>query len=128
MQNIQVLHVGTFSDQTPLSDTSSVATPTPVPAGQQPVVTVKPPDIITLMVSPDDANTLVFLVYSGAKITLTLRNPNNPGPAVETDAAMLEYLLTQYNIPIPAKLPYAVQPRLNNLLDPVLAGDVTPAP
>ena len=65
------------------------------------------------MVSPEDANTLVFLIYSGAKITLTLRNPNDTGPAVQTDAAMLEYLLTQYNIPVPAKLPYAVQPRLD---------------
>jgi hypothetical protein len=35
----------------------------------------------------------------------------------------LEYLLTQYNIPVPAKLPYAVQPRLDTLLDPVLPDD-----
>jgi Flp pilus assembly protein CpaB len=135
MQNIQVLHVGSFplpgetvSDQLTLSDSGLVATATPVPAGEQPTVVVKRPDIVTLMVSPDDANTLVFLIYSGAKITLTLRNPNNPGPVVQTDAAMLEYLLTQYNIPIPAKLPYAVQPRLDNLLDPKLPDDATPVP
>ena len=67
------------------------------------------------MVSPDDANTLVFLISSGAKITLTLRNPYNTGQGVQTDAAMLEYLLTQYNIPVPAKLPYAVQPRLDTI-------------
>jgi hypothetical protein len=86
-------------------------------------------DIVTLMVSPDDANTLVYLIYSGAKITLTLRNPNSPGPAVQTDAAMLEYLLTQYNIPVPAKLPYTVQPRIDALVDPKLPGDVaTPVP
>ncbi|MCX6035850.1 MAG: RcpC/CpaB family pilus assembly protein [Chloroflexi bacterium] len=132
MQNIQVLHVGSFplpgetvSDQLTLSDSGIVATATPVPAGQQPAVVVTRPDIVTLMVSPDDANTLVFLIYSGAKITLTLRNPNNPGPAVQTDAAMLEYLLTQYNIPVPAKLPYAVQPRLDNLLDPKLPNDTS---
>ncbi len=135
MQNVQVLHVGTFplpgetvSDQLTLSASGTVATATPVPAGQQPAAAITRPDIVTLMVSPDDANTLVFLVYSGAKITLTLLNPNNLGPAVQTDAAMLEYLLTQYNIPVPAKLPYAVQPRLDNLLDPELAGDATAAP
>jgi pilus assembly protein CpaB len=135
LQNIQVLHVGTFplpgetvSDQFSSSPSGTVATPTPAAAGQQPVVVIARPDIVTLMVSPDDANTLVFLIYSGAKITLTLRNPNNTGPAVKTDAAMLEYLLTQYNIPVPAKLPYAVQPRIDTLLDPKLPGDATPVP
>lgn len=133
MQNVQVLHVGSFplpgepgSDQ--FSSSGALATATPSPDGQPVVVTVTRPDIVTLMVSPDDANTLVFLIYNGAKITLTLRNPNNPEPAVQTDAAMLEYLLTQYNIPVPAKLPYAVQPRLDALLDPKLSGDATSAP
>jgi len=134
MQNVQVLHVGTFplpgetSDQLTLSASGAVATVTPAPVGQQAAIVITRPDIVTLMVSPDDANTLVFLIYSGAKITLTLRNPNSPGAAVQTDAAMLEYLLTQYNIPVPAKLPYAVQPRLDNLLDPKLPGDATPVP
>jgi len=134
-QNVQVLHVGTFplpgetvSDQLTLFASGIGATATPVPAGQQPAVVVTRPDIVTLMVSPEDANTLVFLIYSGAKITLTLRNPNNPGPSVQTDAAMLEYLLTQYNIPVPAKLPYAVQPRLDNLLEPELPGDKITVP
>jgi pilus assembly protein CpaB len=125
VQNVQVLHVGTFSDQSALSASGAGATATPEPAGQQPTVAPSTPDIVTLMVSPDDANTLVYLIYSGAKITLTLRNPNNPGPAVQTDAAMLEYLLTQYNIPVPAKLPYAVQPRLDNLLEPTPGDSVS---
>ncbi|HEX7620041.1 MAG TPA: Flp pilus assembly protein CpaB [Anaerolineales bacterium] len=137
MQNVQVLHVGSFplpgetvSDQFALSSSAPVPTATPAPGGQpqQAVPVVTRPDIVTLMVSPDDANTLVFLIYSGAKITLTLRNPNNTEPAVTTDAAMLEYLLTQYNIPVPAKLPYAIQPRTDNLPDPKLSGDATSAP
>jgi len=133
LQNIQVLHVGSFplpgetvSEQ--LSTSGNAPTATPAPAGQQPAVVVTRPDMVTLMVSPDDANTLVFLIYSGAKITLTLRNPNSTGPAVKTDAAMLEYLLTQYNIPVPAKLPYSQQPRIDALLDPKLPGDATPVP
>jgi len=135
MQNIQVLHVGTFplpgemaSDQLTSSESGTVATATPAPTGQQPAVVVTRPDIVTLMVSPDDANTLVYLINSGANITLTLRNPNNPGPAVQTDAAMLEYLLTQYNIPVPAKLPYGVQPPLINLPGRILPGDAVLGP
>ncbi len=135
MQNVQVLHVGSFpapgdttSDQFSPSSAGAVATATPAPAGSQPAVAVTRPDVVTLMVSPDDANTLVYLIYSGAKITLTLRNPNDTGPAVKTNAAMLEYLLTQYNIPVPAKLPYAVQPRLDSLPDIKILGDGTTAP
>ena len=128
MQNVQVLHVGTFTDSDQLTGSGIAATATPAPAGQQPAAIVTRPGIVTLMVSPDDANTLVYLIYSGAKITLTLCNPYNPGPAVKTDAAMLEYLLTQYNIPVPAKLPYAIQPRLDTLLEPKLQGDATPVP
>ncbi len=129
MQNVQVLHVGSFTDSDQLTGSGIATTATPASAGEQPAVVVTPPpDIVTLMVSPDDANTLVYLIYSGAKITLTLRNPYNPGPGVKTDAAMLEYLLTQYNIPVPAKLPYAIQPRLDNLLEPNLQGDATPVP
>jgi Flp pilus assembly protein CpaB len=135
MQNVQVMHVGSFpapgdttADQLSSSPSAAVATATPAPAGSQPVVAITRPDVVTLMVSPDDANTLVYLIYSGAKITLTLRNPNDTGPAVKTNAAMLEYLLTQYNIPVPAKLPYAVQPRLDTLPDIKILGDVTPGP
>jgi len=135
MQNIQVLHVGSFplpgetdTDQSTISASGASATATPAPNGQAQFVVVTRPDIVTFMVSPDDANTLVYLIYSGAKITLTLRNPNNPESEVQTDAAMLEYLLTQYNIPVPAKLPYSVQPRLDNLLEPILPGDATPVP
>jgi len=126
MQNVQVLHVGAFSDQVASSASGAVATATPA-APAQPTAVLRP-NIVTLMVSPDDANTLVYLIYSGAKITLTLRNPNNTGPAVKTDAAMLEYLLTQYNIPVPAKLPYAVQPRIDNLPEPTLYFETTPIP
>ena len=125
VQNVQVLHVGKFPlpgetvcGPLTLSEPGLVATATPDPAAQQPACEIIIPDIVTLMVSPDDANTLVYLIYSGAKITLTLRNPNNTEQAVQTDAAMLEYLLTQYNIPVPAKLPYSLQPRLDDLLEP----------
>jgi hypothetical protein len=63
---------------------------------------------------------LTYLVYSGAAITFSLRNPNDKTPITQPDAAMLEYLLTQYNIPVPAKLPYALQPRLDLLPVPPL--------
>lgn len=130
MQNIQVLHIGTFplpgeavSDQ--LIAPPAGATATPVPAETEATVSViVRPDIITLMVPPQDAVTLTWLVYSGAQITLTLRNPNDQVIAEQPEAATLEYLLTQYDIPVPAKLPYALEPRLDELKQPTLQNDV----
>jgi pilus assembly protein CpaB len=127
IQNIQVLHTGTFplpgEPDNDLSQQPAVGapTPTPLPANQTAAApVVVRPDIITVMVSPQDAVTLTYLIYSGATITLSLRNPNDKTPIAQTDAAMLEYLLTQYNIPVPAKLPYAMQPRLDILPVPTL--------
>jgi pilus assembly protein CpaB len=70
------------------------------------------PDIVTLVVDPQESVTLSYLVYSGAKITLALRN-NLDESRTATEAATLQFLLSQYNIPVPAKLPYAMEPRID---------------
>ena len=132
MQNVQVLHMGAFAlpgEPIPDQFTSSApgATATPVPANQQPVaVAVVRPDVVTLMVTPQDAVALTYLVFSGVKITLTLRNPNDQQPVPQPDAADLAYLLTQYDIPVPAKINYALQPRVDALTQPVLGNDAAP--
>jgi pilus assembly protein CpaB len=130
MQDIQVMHTGTFplpgETETDLSNTAAVGgpTPTPLPANQtQAAPVIVRPDIITVMVSPQDAVTLTYLIYSGATMTLSLRNPNDKTPITQPDAAMLEYLLTQYNIPVPAKLPYSMDPRLDVIAQPKLPND-----
>jgi Flp pilus assembly protein CpaB len=124
MQNVQVLHTGNFKlpEEEAAAQQAAAAqgTATPVPADQTQAPAIVKPDIITLMVSPQDAVTLTYLVYSGSQITLSLRNPNDETPIATTDAATLEYLLTQYDIPVPAKLPYATQPRLDALESPKL--------
>jgi pilus assembly protein CpaB len=136
MQDIQVLHAGTFplpgeatSDLLNNAGGAGTPTPTPLPANQtQAAPAIVRPDIITVMVTPQDAVTLTYLMYSGAQITLSLRNPNDKTPVSQPDAAMLEYLLTQYNIPVPAKLPYALEPRLDALQQPKLGNDSTTQP
>jgi pilus assembly protein CpaB len=114
LQNIQVLHVGNFSlgSQEPQQVAEGQPTPTAVP---QPI-----PDAITLIVSPQDAVALTYLINTGTQFTLTLRAPDDP-THVETEAATLQYLLSQYAIPVPAKLPYAIEPRLTTLTEPTSA-------
>jgi pilus assembly protein CpaB len=127
-QNVQVLHVGNFpspgESMTQATTTSgAVATATPQP-GQQAAATVVRPDMVTLIVIPQDAVTLKYLLDINASITLTLRNPNDQETNAETDAATLQYLLSQYNIPVPAKLPYAVEPRTDTITPPELPNDI----
>jgi len=62
-------------------------------------------------------------VYSGSQLTLALR-PSGDDTRVQTEATTLDFLLTQYNIPVPVKLPYGMQPRVDNLLPPMLPNDV----
>jgi pilus assembly protein CpaB len=80
------------------------------------------PDIVTLIVSPQDAVTLSYMIYTNAQITMTLRNPGDQS-RLSTEAATLQFLLSQYNIPVPAKLPYALQPRIDRLTAPSLPND-----
>jgi Flp pilus assembly protein CpaB len=120
LQNIQVLHIGTF----PLVSTNTVeATPDPNKPAPTPAP-VASPDIIILIVTPQDAVSLTYLLHSGTDLTLTLRAPDDESRP-ETEAATLQYLLSQYAIPVPAKLPYGIQPRLDKL--PV-ATEAAPAP
>jgi pilus assembly protein CpaB len=85
------------------------------------------PDIVTLIVSPQDSVTLSYLVYTNAQIMMALRNPGDDARQA-TEASVLQFLLSQYNIPVPAKLPYAMQPALNVLVAPSLPNDAATVP
>ncbi len=129
LQDVQILRVGYF----PLpgaEEVSAAPTQGAPEQGQQPPtpVAVRAPEVITLIVSPQDAVALTYLLYAGAKFTFTLRAPDDSSRR-DTEAATLQYILSQYAIPVPAKLPYAIQPRLDKLTDPVTTqGTPTPIP
>jgi len=118
LQNVVVLNLGNF----PLQMTQNAA---PADPNAAPVQTPadSAPDIITLMVSPQDSISLNYFVYSGAILSMSLRNPND-NSRIDAQSATLTNLLTQYNISLPSKLPYAQQPRLDILVPPVLPNDV----
>ena len=120
LQDVVVMKRGDF----PLSENQPAQQQQQQPAeGEAPVK----PDIVTLIVSPQDAIMLSYLTYTKAQIALTLRNPSDQSRQA-TEAATLQFLLSQYNIPVPAKLPYALQPRIDVLAPPVLPNDPPPAP
>ncbi len=111
LQDVVVLKLGNFTDQAAPTDPNA----TPSPAQAQQLV----PDIVTLMVNPQDSISLNYFVYAGATLSMSLRNPNDTS-RFAAESATLTSLLTQYNISIPSKLPYAIQPRIDVLNPPIL--------
>jgi pilus assembly protein CpaB len=122
LQDVVVMKLGNF----PLTPSDTQAAQQQSQQQQQGAAPA--PDIITLIVSPQDAVTLSYMVYTSAQIMMTLRNPSDQS-RLATEAATLQFLLSQYNIPVPAKLPYALQPRIDALTAPFLPNDtVTVSP
>ena len=117
LQDVVVMKLGNFALQQ-AAPTDPNATPSPAQTQQQ-----SAPDIVTLMVTPQDSISLNYFVYSGAMLNMTLRNPNDTS-RFAAESATLTSLLTQYNISLPSKLPYASQPRIDVLTPPLLPNDV----
>ena len=111
LQDAVVLQVGNFSTKDETEAVNVEAEPTPQPGGAQPTPVPEPPapDLITLIVTPQDAITLNYLIFSGAKLTLALR-PAGDDTRVNTESVTLQFLLEQYNVSVPAKLPTGMQP------------------
>ncbi len=117
LQDVMVLKLGTF-------EAAQAGDAQQPPAEQQQTQPAQGnPDVITLIVSPQDANTLQWLIYMDAKLSLSLRYAGDQS-RMATEAATLQFLLSQYNIPIPVKLPYVIEPRVDKLVEPILKNDV----
>jgi Flp pilus assembly protein CpaB len=117
LQDVVVMKLGNFTLQAPVATDPNV-TPSAAQVQQQAA-----PDIITLMVNPQDSISLNYFMYSGAVLSMSLRNPNDTS-RFDAQSTTLTSLLTQYNISLPSKLPYVMQPRIDQLIPPFLPNDV----
>jgi len=119
IQDVTVLWVGNFPEGELVA--GSAPTPTPSAEGEEQTTTTGTgnPDIITLIVTPQDAVTLNYLMLSGAQLNLALRGAGDD-QQVATEAVTLQFLMEQYGIPYPVKLPYGMQPRVDQMIYPSL--------
>jgi len=112
VQNAIVLHLGNYLDDKPVEEEQTAVAempePTPVPQDGEAVEEPKEPQEITLVVSPQDAVTLNYLMQVGGKLNLVLRSAGD-NDNITTEAVTLQFLMDQYAIPNPAKLPYALE-------------------
>lgn len=113
LQAVQVLQVGDYAAAAAAAAAASQGADGAAAQQSAPPA----PDIVTLIVSPQDAISLTYMMHSNVKLTMVLRSANDTTPVEGLQAVTLQFLLSQYNIPLPAKLPYALEPRINALPD-----------
>lgn len=121
VQDAFVVHVGNFP-----SDGRFIGvppTPTPVPVDDPdadpdtpvpPTPTPERPDIITLGVSPQDAVFLVWAIESRLPITFALRSASDTS-RVPTTPVTLDYVMNEFNITLPVKRPFALEPAIRSI-------------
>ncbi|MBN2048570.1 MAG: hypothetical protein JW750_12065 [Anaerolineaceae bacterium] len=124
IQNAIVLWIGDYplaeeeeeqqtaaQEQVDAAATAAATTPEEEAAAQP---TIEKPQTITLVVSPQDAVTLNYLMLSNAKLNIALRSAGDD-ERVNTESVTLQFIMQQYNIPLPSQLPYGIEPRIDSL-------------
>ncbi|MFW5696697.1 MAG: Flp pilus assembly protein CpaB [Phototrophicaceae bacterium] len=126
VQDSLVLYVGEWPSDGRLF--GPVATPTPVeevappPAQQQqggdapPQPTDVPdrPDIVTLAVTPQEAVILNWIMEAGIPFVFTLRAASDTS-RVPTDPVTLDYIMNDYNITVPVKRAFSIEPAIRSI-------------
>jgi len=117
IQDALVLRVGDFGPDKPqvIEPTATVDPQASASAPPAPTSTPLPPDIITLVVSPQDSLVLNYINriverYPGAVVVaLALRSAGDTS-RIDTESVTLQYMFEKFNIALPAKLNYSVGP------------------
>jgi pilus assembly protein CpaB len=123
LQNILVLDIG---ENEPAEAEQAASTPTPAPSdGSVVVKTTVRPRIVTLVVTPQDAVALNYLVYSGVQMNLALRGAGDTTLA-DTNTVSLQAALDLYHIVLPARIPYSLEPAVTSLSLPSVDTFATP--
>lgn len=124
IQNAKVLHVGTFHPPQPTAaptDTPAPNEPTPTPPPNV-VAELEKPDLITLIVTPQDAVVLNYLVAAQVDLAFALRSAGDTSQ-VATESVTLQSLIDRFQIAIPAKLENGLEPPVRDIVPPVLPND-----
>lgn len=129
IQDAFVVHVGNFPSNGRFIGIPPTPTPVPQTEEQQtgqntpppPTATPARPDIITLGVPPQDAVVLTWAVEAHLPITLALRSANDTS-RVPTDPVTLDYIMNQFNITLPVRRPYTIEPAIRSIRQ-LIAGD-----
>jgi pilus assembly protein CpaB len=119
IQDAVVLGLGDFGTTTAAAQPTEDPNAAPAPANEQSGPPPAPvmPDMITIIVSPQDAVLINYAMLANIKLNFALRSPID-AQTITTEAVTLQYLMDQKAIPLPVKLPYGIQPSIKELKFP----------
>jgi pilus assembly protein CpaB len=131
VQDAFVVHIGNF----PIGGQfiGIPPTPTPVPVDDEevgqgtpppPTPTPPRPDIITLAVPPQEAVVLVWAIEAKIPISLALRAATNDS-RVPTDPVTMDYVMQEYNITLPVKRNFAIEPAIRSIRQLVASDEIS---
>jgi hypothetical protein len=94
------------------------------PPEQPPTPTPEPvmPEVIVLAVEPQDALVINFAWEINANVAFALRAVGDEAVRHFLEPVTLPYLMETYNIAVPPKLQYGVQPPVGSVEDLILEG------
>jgi Flp pilus assembly protein CpaB len=106
-----------------------------VPEGQQadggatpvPTPTEARPDIVTLGVTPQDAAVLTYAIEARLPINFVLRSARDTS-RVATDPVTLDYIMTEFNIQLPGRRPYSIEPAITSIRQLLIGNTIGIAP
>jgi hypothetical protein len=122
VQAAKVIRVGPWIEPPP---------PAPPAEGEEGAPTPTPPlpDVVTLAVTPQDALVLLWLRQSAIYSEMALRAAGEENADHLTEAVTLQYMLTRFNIAVPPKIEFIMQPSpLEQASETQLQNTPTPAP
>jgi pilus assembly protein CpaB len=116
VQDVPVLQIGDWVEPQEITAEGEVVPieEAPVEGEATPPPPTPPVRPLTLAVSRQEAMVLEFAQSVGARFTFVLRSAGDTATD-ETESVTLEYLMRQYAIELPPKLPYGVTPPLLEL-------------
>lgn len=138
IQDALVMYVGDFprngriferasSAGAPLAETPIPTIPAPNQADATPTPLPPRPDIISLAVSPQEAVVLAYFIEAKVPITFALRPANETGIAA-VQQVDIDYIMDQYRIILPRKLPYALEPAIRSIRQLVASESISLLP
>ena len=115
IQDATILRVGDFSAEL-LPKAGENATPDQATQNAQSAAAIAAanPDIVSLIVTPQDVVLLNYLLSNKVQLTMALRSAGDL-QILSTQPVTLQFVMDQKNIQLPAKLPYGVEPRTEAL-------------
>lgn len=139
VQNALVLYVGDLpADGRIFREVTPTPAPTPTVEGEEPPIVEEGPegtpaqapeapprpDIVVLAVTPQQAVMITYMIEAHIPLTFALRAAADTSQVV-TDQVTLDYIMNEYNMSVPVKQDFAIEPAIRSIRQTFVGSEIT---